>query len=77
MSIIRFGSDGSDVYVYYGDDYEGRECLVCCGCNIGHAYNYDTEEDMIEHLDAHRAAGQVVPDIAYARLQRAIEERTT
>lgn len=59
MSYVRWGSDGSDVYVYLGGQ------LVCCGCALeardGSA-SFATTDAMIEHLRAHVAAGHCVPD---------------
>lgn len=58
MSYARFGWDGSDVYVYlsvYG-------YLDCCGCALDKQGTacYSTDE-MIAHLEEHKAAGHHVP----------------
>lgn len=53
MSYARWSKE-SDVYVYA--DVAGH--LRCCGCNLG----FLTTREMIDHLGAHRAAGQMVPE---------------
>ena len=61
MSYCRFAWDGSDVYVY-GNTNEKYEC---CGCRLDPVrWEYDTAEEMIVHLAAHRRAGQFVPRYA-------------
>jgi hypothetical protein len=62
MSYIRFGEDGSDVYIY--GDCNGKIC--CCGCGINEADEYrsmyfDKISDLLKHLRKHRRAGQCVP----------------
>jgi len=78
MSYARFARDSS-VYVFLNT--EGR--LECCGCNLrsddevkarGHATLRRTTVEMVEHLDAHRAAGQKVPKRTYAALRADAEE---
>jgi hypothetical protein len=51
MSYIRFGEDGSDVYIY--GDCNGKIC--CCGCGINEADEYrsmyfDKISDLLKHL---------------------------
>lgn len=58
MSFVRFGEDGSDVYVY--DDVGGY--VTCCGCSLGREDFHTTDLDaMLAHLAEHRAAGHEVP----------------
>lgn len=78
MSITRWGVDGSDVYLYYvGNGVDSSEDGVeCCECSVNDyfAFRVSTNEEMLSHLDQHRAKGHVVPDHAYAQL-RADAER--
>jgi hypothetical protein len=74
LSYARFSEGESEVYVYrhiFGD-------LRCCSCRIL-ANHLDfvalTEEDMLAHLNEHRALGHLVPDRAFTRLQAEIQDR--
>jgi hypothetical protein len=68
MSYARFGCDDSDVYVFA--TCQGG--LECCGCFLsgvsGPSPRFDTSGEMIAHLDAHRAAGDTVPDYTYEEI---------
>lgn len=64
MSYVRFGTFGSDVYVYPDVDLG----LRCCACKLespprGIA-SWDTRSraELLAHLAEHRAAGHTVPD---------------
>ena len=59
MSLVRWGTDGSDVYVYESC-YGGLEC---CACPLtGDSINTgDDPEKMALHLEEHREAGHTVP----------------
>lgn len=58
MSYVRFGSDGSDVYVYLSD-----RGLECCGCRlVERGFTAASTEEMVTHLAEHTAAGDGVPD---------------
>lgn len=66
VSIVRFGSDGSDVYVY-----ESSRGLECCGCNMrdaGYGPLDGTVAEMVEHLKRHVAAGDCVPEYVFEEL---------
>jgi hypothetical protein len=62
MSYARFGTDGSDVYVFGASNG-----LECCGCLLGRDtapwtyYGGLTTDEMIAHLQLHRDAGHTVP----------------
>lgn len=65
MSYVRFGSDGSDVYVF--DHVAGH--IECCYCSLlprdnGERgfFECNTSEEMIAHLNEHIQAGHCVPD---------------
>lgn len=64
MSFVRFGTDGSQVYIY-DDVYQG---LRCCGCALhpdpwgSFAFGDDGHAELLAHLAEHRSAGHVVPD---------------
>lgn len=66
MSYARFGCDDSDVYVYA----DVRGGITCCGCGIcdGSIVNLQTSGQMVEHLDAHRAKGHLVPNFTYEEI---------
>lgn len=73
MSYARFGWDNSDVYIILNcNGY-----LDCCGCRFvpwGADHDippshFKTTEAMLSHLDAHRAAGDCVPDETYDDLR--------
>lgn len=62
MSHVRWGVDGSDVYVY--DDVNGK--VACCGCLLGGASRYFvTHAELALHLREHEAAGHQVPAWVY------------
>ena len=75
MSFVRWGSacgqwgrpndcpegekcPGSSVYIYESV-YGGIEC---CGCDVGDRHNFDTDAEVLVHLEAHRAAKHHVPE---------------
>jgi hypothetical protein len=83
MSYARFGADGSGVYVYTsstgieccGCTLQGREWiddpdLLLFLRDVGEHIQtvFTTNAGMTEHLEAHRAAGHVVPQHAFDRL---------
>lgn len=57
MSYARFGYDDSDVYVFLSS--EGY--LECCGCSLNEQWYYETTDEMLAHLEEHRAQGHNVP----------------
>lgn len=69
MSYARFGADDSNVYVY--DSVNGG--IVCCGCALtneaGVIQTFVTSGEMLDHLDAHRAKGHLVPDYTYEEIR--------
>ncbi len=71
MSYARFGSDGSDVYVY-STGYS----LICCRCVLYAApttIECDTHREMLSHLARHKEAGHVVPPLAIQALKHEYE----
>ena len=64
MSYARFGED-SNVYVYLIDD----GWLTCSSRHDEDFYAESTAE-MVEHLEAHKAAGDLVPDDVIPTLWR-------
>jgi hypothetical protein len=53
MSIVRWGEDGSDVYLYESDDNE-----ICChGCSLA----FTSAQECIDHLQHHTIIGDTVP----------------
>ncbi len=73
MSYCRFSSGFSDVYVI-GSTYEDTDqpCWVCF-CEDNPVY-VATKEEMIKHLEQHVANGIRVPDYAFNRLRREIQD---
>ncbi len=69
MSYAQPGDD-SDVYVYAGANQAGNE-YTCCWCQIsadGH-FECQSAEQMLSHLQEHKAAGHKVPDYCTQRLE--------
>ena len=77
MSIVRWGSDGSDLYIYQTIGTE----IVCCGCllmaeepfsdGIGRlSFTCDSFDKMISHVQEHINAGHTVPDYVIPELER-------
>jgi hypothetical protein len=61
VSYIRFGQDGSDVYLF-PTSYTGTVIIECCGCWLGGCCEIlETQELAVEHIAAHRAEGHSVP----------------
>ena len=71
MSYVRFGEDGSDVYVYCSV----LGSFVCDYCLLENRRGFSsfTRSGMIAHLQKHIEAGHVVPSEAIERLQEEIE----
>jgi len=63
MSYARFNCDGSDVYVFANTDgyFECQHTRLVPSKLGGPSGWFRTAADMIAHLAAHRAAGDVVP----------------
>lgn len=71
MSYARFGAGGSDVYVYA--DTCGY--INCCGCWLyDKGFQAFTTDEMIAHLNEHRAAGHTVLDDTYEGLRADAQE---
>lgn len=69
MSYVRFGADGSDVYVYA--DVNGY--LNCCGCPMLENFessSFNTTEEMLAHLQKHKDVGHHVPDFCIEGLKK-------
>lgn len=72
MSYCRFAE--ADVYIYAS--VNGG--IECCGCSLEEGkpfFNSPTEEGMLEHIAAHREAGDHVPLDVDERLKKEISER--
>ena len=75
MSYCSFAKGESDVYLW-GRDLLG--CWICQSCRlapelIGGFYKADAFVSLKEvkaHLEAHQAAGHLVPDYAFERIER-------
>lgn len=67
MAFVRFGEDGSDVYVI--ENTAGY--YECCGCKVFHGSEmFDSMQALISHLRQHEGVGHKVPDSCYASLVR-------
>lgn len=73
MSYCRFAD--SDVYMFH-HVADGFLCMLCRldpdADRMGWSTN--SRQEAIRHLEAHRQAGHAVPDHAFERLRREIEE---
>lgn len=58
MSYVRWGADGSDVYIY-DDVYVG---LYCCACELEGATCGTDFDAMLTHIALHRQMGDHVPE---------------
>lgn len=71
VAYIRLTEFGSQVYVFMSNDHH---CLTCLSCPLIPDGNGEflarTTAEMLTHLDRHKAAGNVVPDVAFERLRR-------
>ena len=89
MSYCRKNGEDSDVYVILTREGDGLlrfgwECLGCQlapveesiipGVKIPGCTFLLTRQDMIAHLEEHRASGDKVPERAFERLRREIAE---
>lgn len=69
MSYVRFGEDGSDVYVFR-TQVGGVEMFECCGCSfvgdesLSWSFRVVSAAAMVDHLLSHRDGGEVVPQAA-------------
>ena len=70
MSYARFGTD-SNVYVYATN--KGYEC---CGCGAfnGLSQLFLTPQEIIDHLQMHQNAGDLVPGYTFAELGAEVEQ---
>lgn len=92
MSYVRWGEDGSDVYVY-PTDVNGVEKYCCCGCKVTPCEPYldwfgievsvgiqsvytDSAQDMIDHLEWHVEQGDTVPQRPFDQLKEELENGT-
>ncbi len=66
MSYARFGEDGSDVYLY--SEGSRFRCCSCCMVEVPQSPTFGNPLEAIRHLEAHVAAGDVVPDRAFRLL---------
>ena len=68
MSFARMGCEGSDVYVY---EYcsGGIACQWCQLYGTKGTWFAKDAEEMIGHLEDHRAEGDTVPDSAFEQLR--------
>jgi len=71
VAYIRWTEEGSQVYVIMASD---QVCLTCLSCSLSPEGNGKflarTTAEMIAHLEQHKEAGQIVPDVAFERLRR-------
>ena len=69
MSYVRFGEEGSSVYIY--PDIRGF--TTCCACAFTPPDEDDFRtvdlDDMLAHIARHRGAGHVVPDFVDADMR--------
>lgn len=72
MPYIKFGWDGSDVYLYGGaDGPDGPHFIICGFCLLDEdehdtfydrpSFDFATKDELYYHLEQHRKAGHIVP----------------
>ena len=66
MSYVRWGQDGSDVYVYASCAHEFH-CVECP--RLGDGVRLGSAREMVDHLELDRAGGFSVPQAAIDRLR--------
>lgn len=71
MSIVRWGTEGSDVYIY-GDP--SGWCCANCALPDNHVLYGRGVEPMLAHVKAHRDRGHTVPAWVEEHLQKEHEE---
>lgn len=74
MSYARWSST-SEVYVYL----DGAGQYICCDCGLAPAPRFIAPSAlrMIDHLQEHRDAGDLVPESAFERLLKETEDQLT
>ena len=65
MSYVRFGTDGSNVYVYGGE-----HSIVCSCCGLDGPSDHFSYTSIIKHLRKHQEYGHCVPDFVFKKLER-------
>ena len=70
MAYSRFRTDGSDVYIL--EDSRGFICCMRCSLNGELETRTNTRSEMLAHMEAHRKAGEIVPDYAFENLRAEI-----
>lgn len=68
MSYCRFLP--YDAYIYM--DFNGT--LTCCGCALDDNWQYESTQEMVDHIAEHRVAGHHLPDDIEQRLWEDDEE---
>lgn len=66
MSLVRWGEEGSNVYLIGLDAVDGEpaevQCVSCCTLAPG---------EVMAHLEWHKSLGHCVPQVLYDRLKSA------
>lgn len=79
MSYIRWGVEGSSVYIYHSV----KGGWECCACRFAYDYdeeptgepsNFATRQELLVHINKHREHGDHVPRRVDERLLREIKE---
>ena len=68
MSLVRWGQDGSNVYIIGADDPDGDPAWLCSGCDLNGRWQ-KTSEGMSKHLKDHERLGHCVPAWVYEELE--------
>ena len=70
MAYVRWGDDGSDVYVY-----SNGEGIICCCCDIqgGESACFVHRKDAIAHFRQHQDLDDCVPECVFDRLEWELE----
>jgi len=72
VSIVRWGEDGSNVYIIESES--GWECVGCDRPDSLCPFDHPIEK-FLQHIESHRRDGHTVPSYVESRLEKAINER--
>ena len=76
MSYARPSGD-SHVYAWGGQGEDGEPLYFCDSCLLTANHGYfrcESLKELREHLKAHRRAGHLVPDEAFAQIAREMQQ---
>jgi hypothetical protein len=77
MSYVKFDEEESSVYLFGGvmnPPPDDTHVIVCWLCLLNKPYefqsrDFETKQAALDHLEEHRQAGHVVPQVAFDRIE--------